>query len=223
MSVHTNEFLPEPLPADPMPLFAHWVDDARSRAVQPNPDAMALATVAADGQPAVRIVLAKQLVTDPGYVVFYTNYQSHKGRQVELARSAAAVLHWDPLHRQVRLCGPVVRSPATESDAYFASRPLASRIGAWASRQSEPLPSRSALLEQIATVRRRFGIADTADSGEIPRPPHWGGYRLWIARLELWVEGPGRVHDRALWTREVRAGEADTFVTSAWTATRLNP
>ena len=124
---------------------------------------------------------------------------------------AAAVLHWDTMHRQVRIEGPIVRSPAPESDAYFASRALESRISAWASAQSQPLPSRAELIEKVRKTAERFHVAPGATSGEVPRPPHWGGYRLWFDTVELWTEGSGRVHDRALWKRTLQPKDAFGF------------
>jgi pyridoxamine 5'-phosphate oxidase len=217
-----NDFLPEPLPDSPLELFTSWFAEARARAVQPNPDAMVLATVGADSNPSARIVLCKRI--DPsGYLVFFTNYESRKGRELGEHPRAAVVMHWDVMHRQVRIEGPVVRSPVEESDEYFASRALPSRVGAWASRQSEPLPSRAALAREVEKYSQQFGIDPVAQTGHVPRPPHWGGFRMWIERLELWVEGPGRIHDRAAWTRDLRPRDAFTFDAGPWRATRLNP
>lgn len=217
-----NDFLPEPLPASPLEIFADWFGEARARAVQPNPDAMVLATIGADLRPAARVVLCKRI--DPaGYIVFFTNYESRKGKELTAYPRAAAVMHWDTLHRQVRIEGTVVRSPERESDEYFASRALASRIGAWASKQSQPLASREALAQEVERVAQHFGVDPLAASADVPRPPHWGGFRLWIDRLELWVEGPGRIHDRAVWTRDLTSTDEYSFAASAWRATRLNP
>jgi pyridoxamine 5'-phosphate oxidase len=221
-STMPNEFLPDALPADPMEIVTAWFAEARARAVQPNPDAMVLASVAADGNPSARVVLCRH-VDAAGYVVFYTNYESRKGRELTAHPRAAAVVHWDSLHRQIRFEGAVVHSPASESDAYFARRELASRIGAWASKQSQPLASRAALAEQVAAMSQRFGVAPGATSGEVPRPPHWGGFRLWIDSLELWIEGPGRIHDRALWRRALLPRDQISFDTGEWRSTRLNP
>lgn len=221
--MHMNDFLPEPLDASPWPLFASWFHSARTGNVQPNPDAMVVATVSKEGHPAARVVLCRQFVPDPGYLVFFTNYQSRKGHELSAHPRAAGVLHWDTLYRQVRVEGPVVMSPAAESDAYFAQRPLVSRLNAWASAQSEPLPSRQALIDAVAAVARRFGIGPTATEGVVPRPPHWGGYRLWPERIELWVEGPNRAHDRAVWTRRLERTDEFAFKGSDWAATRLNP
>lgn len=217
------DFLPEPLPDDPFPLYADWLHEATSRRITPNPDAMVLATTSTDCQPSARVVLCKSVVVQPGYVVFYTNYRSRKGLELEAVPHAAAVVHWDVLGRQVRLEGQIVKSPSAESDAYFASRPLASRIGAWGSRQSEFLLSRAALAEQIAAAARRFGVTPETTMATVPRPSHWGGYRLWPAAIELWVEGPGRVHDRARWTRQLQPADPHTFTTGPWQAARLHP
>jgi pyridoxamine 5'-phosphate oxidase len=217
-----NEFLPEPLPTSPMDIVAHWFTEARARPVQPNPDAMVLASVGADSRPSARVVLCRRV--DPsGYAVFYTNYESRKGRELTQHPRAAAVIHWDPLHRQIRLEGSVVRSPASESDAYFAQRGLGNRIGAWASKQSQPLASRAALAEQVVLAEKRFGIEPGAEHGEVPRPPHWGGFRLWADSVELWIEGPGRIHDRAVWKREIRQLDEYSFDAGEWKCTRLNP
>ncbi len=219
---HT-EFLPEPLPDNPLSLFASWFTESCERKLQPNPDAMTLATVDQDGRPSARIVLCKQLISPEGYVVFFTNYQSRKGQALAVHPIAASVFHWDALHRQVRLEGRIVRSPPEESDAYFASRSTDSQIGAWASKQSQPLQSRQQLTSQVAAVTADFAKNSSAGALQVPRPPHWGGFRLWIEHIELWVEGPGRVHDRARWSRELSPNDAFNFTSSPWYATRLNP
>jgi pyridoxamine 5'-phosphate oxidase len=207
--------LPATLPTDPMPLFAAWFREAVDRKAQPNPDAMMLATATPDGAPSARVVLCKQLVAEPGYVVFYTNYASRKGREIEANPRVAAVLHWDALERQVRLEGRVLRSPVEESDRYYASRALDSRIGAWASLQSQPLESRATLLKRVAAEAARHGMAP-------PRPPHWGGYRLWPDAVELWCAGAFRIHDRARWTRTLEPTDQG-YAGGPWSASRLFP
>lgn len=222
----TNLFLPEPLPNEPFTLFKDWFDTAHRAKLQPNPNAMVLATLNANdanSTPDARIVLCKHLVADPGYVVFFTNYQSRKGRQLIAHPRATVVFHWDALGRQVRLTGSVVQSPEVESDSYFNVRPLSNRIGAWASNQSQPLASRAQLTAQVAAIEQRFGVKSSDANGEVPRPPHWGGFRLWPESLELWIEGPGRVHDRAVWTRKLTPHDAISFDCSTWESTRLNP
>jgi pyridoxamine 5'-phosphate oxidase len=215
--------LPEPLPADPLPLFHEWFMEAVARRAQPNPDAMVVATAAGNGDPSARVLLCKRIVVDAGYIVFFTNYQSRKGRELVARPRAAAVFHWDALHRQVRIEGPIVRSPDSESDEYFASRSLDSRIAACASEQSEPLASREALRQRVREVAERFGIAPGATSGTVPRPPHWGGNRLWVEKMELWMEGANRVHDRAVWTRQLQPAGEHAFTGGPWRSTRLNP
>jgi pyridoxamine 5'-phosphate oxidase len=219
----TNQFLPEPLPPNPLPMFAEWFKHANRHQVQNNPDAMTLATVDADGRPSARIVLCKQLLDAEGYVVFFTNYASRKGQALSAHPYAAAVFHWDSLERQVRIEGRILRSPAAESDAYFRTRPLVSQIGAWASDQSQPLTSRAQLAAQVAMTSGRFAMQTLTGQFLVPRPAHWGGFRLWIEHLELWVSGPGRVHDRARWSRELTPKDEFNFAAGDWRSTRLNP
>jgi pyridoxamine 5'-phosphate oxidase len=209
-------FLPSTLPGDPMPVVHEWFSDARARQAQPNPDAMVVATSTPDGRPSARVVLCKHLVADPGYVVFFTNYDSRKGAELAANPRAAAVFHWDALGRQVRLEGPILKSPEHESADYFATRALDSRIGAWASLQSQPLDSRTTLLKRVAVEAARHGT-------QVPKPPHWGGYRLWPDTVELWIEGSFRVHDRARWNRTLAPSGPHEFAPGAWQSTRLYP
>lgn len=228
MALHT-EHLPEPLPAEPLTLVNTWLEQAWAAGRQPNANAMVLATCGTDGHPSARVVLCKDIVPRPGFIVFYTNYHSMKGRELTANPRAAAVMHWDALHRQVRIEGPIVPAPAAESDAYFASRSWQKRIAAWSSSQSEPVASRARLLENVTRIAQRFGTpvpgtaaAEAAGDFDIPRPPHWGGYRLWADAVELWAEGDARMHDRARWRRELST-QADGFAGGAWSATRLQP
>lgn len=213
--MHFTGTLPSTLPTDPMPIVAAWLQEARERKVQPNPDSMVVATATLDGAPSARVLLCKKLVTDPGYAVFFTNYDSRKGHELAANRRVAAVFHWDTMSRQVRFEGRVELSPPRESDEYFASRALDSRIGAWASLQSQPLDSRATLLKRVANQAARHGISPA-------RPPHWGGYRFWPESVELWCEGAFRVHDRALWTRTLQAAD-EGFIAGSWQSTRLYP
>jgi pyridoxamine 5'-phosphate oxidase len=230
MSADHTELLPDPLPAEPLAIVSEWLAQATAARTQPNPNSMVLATAGPDCRPAARVVLCKGIAPAPGYIVFYTNYLSSKGRQLEDNPRAAAVMHWDAFHRQVRVEGPITRVPESDSDRYFASRPWQSRIGAWASRQSEPIAAREQLLEAVRQTARRFGAPVPAAPGAddslritIPRPPHWGGYRLWAEAVELWVEGNARIHDRALWRRTVTVAPGDAVSTGAWVSTRLQP
>jgi pyridoxamine 5'-phosphate oxidase len=231
MNRHT-ELLPEPLPPEPLVVLDQWMAEAWRHRLQPNPNAMVLATSDPEGRPSARVVLCKDIVPHPGYLVFYTNYLSRKGRELAQNPRAAAVIHWDALHRQVRVEGPILQAPTSDSDAYFASRPWQSRIGAWASEQSAPVASREALQEAVTSTAERFGTPDPGRAGPqsdspgdfvVPRPPHWGGYYLWADSVELWVEGEGRIHDRARWTRELMVQPDGLFAPRPWTATRLQP
>jgi pyridoxamine 5'-phosphate oxidase len=220
-----TETLPDPLPADPLELASQWLAQARIDAAQPNPNAMVLATCDESGQPSARVVLCKDIAHEAGHIVFYTNYQSRKGRELRKNPRAAIVFHWDHRHRQVRAEGRVEPLDEAQSDAYFRTRPWQSRIGAWASRQSEPVASRADLGASVAAAAHRFGIAyggpGTPEPAEVavdvPRPPYWGGFRLDVDAIELWVEGEFRIHDRARWTRDRRATPPH------WTASRLQP
>jgi pyridoxamine 5'-phosphate oxidase len=217
-----TETLPDPLPANPLELASQWLSQAWIDAAQPNPNSMVLATVDDHGQPSARVVLCKEIAAQAGHIVFYTNYQSRKGRDLRRNPRAAVVFHWDHRHRQVRAEGRVVALSDAENDAYFRTRPWQSRIGAWASRQSEPVESRAVLGENVAAAARRFAVPydgpgtpePTEVPVDVPRPPYWGGFRLNVDAVELWVEGEFRIHDRARWTRQGPA---------AWTVTRLQP
>ncbi|HTC52080.1 MAG TPA: pyridoxamine 5'-phosphate oxidase [Steroidobacteraceae bacterium] len=217
MSEPSTEFLGNPLPAQPLMVASEWLAEAWRRRLQPNPNAMTLATATLEGWPAARIVLCKDVVGVPGYVVFYTNFHSRKGLELAENPRAAAVMHWDHMHRQVRIEGLVEPAPAADSDAYFASRARDSRIGAWASAQSKPVASREALIAQVREATQRFA------STEVPRPSFWGGYRLWAEAVELWVEGDARIHDRARWTRALKRSEDGSMQPGPWSVTRLQP
>jgi len=195
-------------PADPLALFAAWL--AEAEASEPNdPNAMALATVGRDGMPSCRMVLLKG--HDQAGFVFYTNYESRKGRQLLETPKAALLFHWKSLRRQVRIEGEVAPVSDEEADAYFASRPKQSQIGAWASQQSRPLKGRLELEKRVATFAARYAVA------RVPRPPYWSGFRLTPHLIEFWQDGAFRLHDRLVYTRSsAEAGEA-------WSTERLYP
>ena len=218
-----NDTLPDPLPLDPLAVAADWLAQAWQRMDQPNPNAMVLATVDANGTPAARVVLCKGIEPQPGVVRFVSNYHSRKGRALSADPRAALVFHWDHSHRQLRIEGVVQRVSADDSDRYFASRAWASQLGAHASEQSQPIASRQALADKLDAVTARYGAVPGSGSQTMQRPPHWGGYVLWVAAVELWTEGDARIHDRARWQRDLQLKADGSVHTGAWHATRLQP
>ena len=191
---------------DPFVIAQRWLAEAEAREIN-DPNAIALATVDAAGMPNVRMVLLKEIEADA--FVFYTNYTSVKAEEITQSGKAAFVLHWKSLRRQVRVRGTVSREDGPKADAYFASRSLKSRLGAWASDQSKPLESRRSLMAEVARVTARQGL----DPG---RPPFWGGFRIRPAEIEFWADGEFRLHDRFRWTRK----NPDA---AEWIVQRLNP
>lgn len=190
---------------DPFELARRWLADAEQSEIN-DPNAIALSTVDADGLPNARMVLLKEIEKDA--FVFYTNYQSAKAREIDATSKAAFVMHWKSLRRQIRVRGHVEREDGPQADAYYESRSLKSRLGAWASQQSQPLSSRSALMAEVAKV--------TALKGPNPgRPPFWGGFRIRPVEIEFWADGAFRLHDRFVWRR--------TSVQGAWEVGRLSP
>ena len=205
--------LPEPLPADPLPLLQAWLDEAAKELR--NAGAMALATVDPDGRPSARMVICRGFDVAAGWLVFYSDRDSHKGEALAKHPWGALVFHWDAFERQARIEGPVTHAPDADSDAYWARRPRDANIAAIASDQSRPIASRAEFLAKMEAVAR-------AHPGPPPRPPRWAGYRVWAERVELWVGQPARAHDRARWTRTLTPA-GDGFTAGPWSATRLQP
>lgn len=194
-------------PANPIAQFTQWLKDAEATGL-PNPNAMTLCTIDPDGRPSARIVLLKQF--DERGAVFFTNRQSRKGLALAGDPRACLLFHWDVLGRQVRIQGRAAPTSDAESDAYFATRPRESRIAAWASRQSQPASSRAELDDAVQAISKRFQGAD------VPRPPHWGGYRVSVDEIEFWQGHLFRMHDRLVYT-------ADAAQPGMWRTQRLFP
>lgn len=227
----TADRLPDELPADPMHWADAWIKEATASAIQRNPTSMTLVTVGAASAPSARVVLCKQFVPDPGYLVFHTNYNSRKVKELEHCPNVAAVFHWAALGRQIRIEGLAIRSPEAESDAYFQTRDWGSQLGAWASDQSAELKSPEALKQQIRKRAANLGLAVTDDLRSlkgttrptIARPPHWGGIRVWASAVELWIEGRDRIHDRGMWRRDLSRASESEFNSTPWVGRRLQP
>lgn len=211
MSVPDAWLSEDPLPTDPVHIVKRWLDEAFRAGGQANPHAVALATVDPDGGPSVRMVLCNEIDPARGAFTMYTNLESRKGRALRSEPRAAIVFHWPG--RQARVEGRVEHAPSDASDRYFASRPLEARLGAWASRQSEPVASREVLLARVREVAERYDAREEGDP--VPRPPYWGGLTLVADSVELWVSRPGRIHDRAIWRRNDDS--------RSWLPTRLQP
>ncbi|OGQ84667.1 MAG: pyridoxamine 5'-phosphate oxidase [Deltaproteobacteria bacterium RIFOXYA12_FULL_58_15] len=203
---------------NPLVLLSNWLQDAAAHGAFPNPNAMSLATVDPDGRPSNRIVLCKEIDAVRGGVKFYTNYESRKAVAQAHNPFAAATFYWDAMARQARVEGVLQRLSAAESDAYFASRPIGARIGAWVSRQSRPLASKDELMGTFEEAGRG------ARGRDVSRPPHWGGYFLLADRVELWVARDHRLHERVLWSRPLHVNDDGSATsTGDWMSTLLYP
>jgi pyridoxamine 5'-phosphate oxidase len=205
--------LPTVLPSNPLPLVGQWLTEAE-RTIR-TASTMALATTDPDGRPSARMVICRDFDADAGWLVFYSDRPSRKGRALAAHPRAAIVFYWEPLQRQIRIEGPVTEAPMALTDVYWRSRPLDARIAAIASEQSAPIASRAELLAKVAAVTAR-------GEDDPPRPDRWIGYRVWAEHVELWVSQPARIHDRAVWTRSLTASPAG-FTGGPWEATRLQP
>ena len=203
--------LPEQLPDDPMPVFKAWFDEAIASKHYEDPTGFVLSTAGQNAHPSSRMVLCKGVEAAPPAIMFFTNYQSRKAGEIAENPRVAASFYWPKHQRQVRIEGTATRAAEPESDAYFATRPTISKLGAWASEQSRELPRRSDLIERVLEQVRRFGVLDVVSDTagrNIPRPPFWGGYRIAISRIELWAGVRGRLHDRAVWEHDAANPQA---------------
>jgi pyridoxamine 5'-phosphate oxidase len=190
---------------NPFEIARRWLTEAEASEIN-DPNAIALSTVDADGLPNVRMVLLKEIEDDA--FVFYTNYESRKGQEILSTGKAAFVIHWKSLHRQIRVRGTVTKEDGEKADAYYASRSLKSRLGAWASRQSQPLGSRGELMAEVAKLTAKLGTHPS-------RPPFWGGFRIAPTEIEFWADGAFRLHDRFRWEHMQK--------NNIWKINRLSP
>lgn len=190
---------------NPFDIARRWLAEAEKSEIN-DPNAIALSTVDDTGMPNARMVLLKEIEDDA--FVFYTNYESRKAAEIDHAGKAAFVMHWKSLRRQIRVRGTVTKEDGAQADAYYQSRSLKSRLGAWASRQSQPLDSRATLMAEVASVTAKHGTSPD-------RPPFWGGYRIQPQEIEFWADGAFRLHDRFVWRRDGSG--------SVWSISRLSP
>ena len=221
-----RKILSQSMTQNPLLLLQSWLNEAMELDLQPNPDTMAIATSNSQGLPNVRMVLCKEINTEEGYVVFYTNYNSVKSLEIKENPKCSALFHWDKLGYQIRIRGEILQSPDEENDTYFASRHLGSQVGAWASNQSDPVEDREALDGQFKKILDRFNLTSesiTRNEKKIPRPPNWGGYRLWIEEIEFWLNQKDRLHDRLHFRRALTISSEGIETEKKWTVKRLQP
>ncbi len=207
-----GELLEAHVQDDPFAQFDQWWEEVKQTPLK-EPNAMAIASVDETGQPSVRMVLLKGVSAEQGFV-FYTNYNSRKAQELLAKPKASLLFYWDTLERQIRIEGEVVKAPAAVSDAYFNKRPKGSRLGAWASPQSETIPSRYILEENLKSLEEKY-----AETNEVPRPPHWGGFLLQPTRFEFWQGRSSRLHDRLVYKKS----DNNTAEAKQWELTRLAP
>ena len=212
--------------SNPILVLKEWIGEARKSEIQPNPNTMSISTVDSMGCPNSRMVLCKEINEDLGYLIFYTNYNSKKSKEIESHNNCSALFHWDPLGYQVRIRGKLIKSPNHESDNYFSTRKVGSQLSAWASNQSDHIENRESLDNQFQEIMKRFDILDSdLDSTEIkiPRPDFWGGYRIWVKEIELWLNQNDRFHDRLSFKRDLIKTSSGFDSKNDWVVKRLQP
>ena len=220
------KMLSQSMTKNPLLLLQSWFDEATESDLQPNPDAMAVATSDSQGMPNVRMLLCKEINTKKGYLVFYTNYNSVKSMEIKENPKCSALFHWDKLGYQIRIRGKILQSPDEENDAYFAGRHLGSQVGAWASNQSNPVIDRETLDYQFSKILDQFNLTNeciTQNELKISRPPHWGVFRLWIEEIEFWLNQKDRLHDRLHFRRTLAFSAKGIETKKNWSVKRLQP
>ena len=211
---------------NPMEVLKNWIKEVSDDKKQHNPNCFSIATTDQEGASNVRMVLCKEINITDGYIVFYTNYNSNKASELDFQSECSGVFHWDNYGYQVRFKGYAIKSPKNESDDYFYSRSLGSQVSAWASDQSKCISDREELNKQFDAVLKKFSIEKnqiSANDKKLPRPPFWGGYRIWIHQLEIWLNQHDRFHDRILFQRNLSFKNDQYITTQDWRKKRLQP
>jgi pyridoxamine 5'-phosphate oxidase len=211
---------------NPVLILKEWMDEVVESKIQPNPNSMSISTIDANNRPNSRMVLCKEINEELGYLVFYTNYQSNKSKEIGVNNECSGLFHWDTFGYQVRVRGIIVKSPEVESDNYFATRDIGSQLSAWASHQSQIVEDRESLDDQFQQAMDKFNLKDSeleSSDINIPRPEFWGGYRIWIREIELWLNKKDRFHDRLLFTRKLVATTSGIEASNHWVIKRLQP
>ena len=211
---------------NPVLILKEWMDEVAQSKIQPNPNSMSISTIDANGRPNSRMVLCKEINEELGYLVFYTNYQSNKSKEIGVNNECSGLFHWDTFGYQVRVRGIIVKSPEAESDNYFATRDIGSQLSAWASHQSQIVEDRESLDNQFQQAMDKFNVKESElESSEIniPRPEFWGGYRIWISEIELWLNQKDRFHDRLSFKRKLATTSSGFETSNDWVIKRLQP
>ena len=211
---------------NPVLILKEWMDEVVESKIQPNPNSMSISTIDANNRPNSRMVLCKEINEELGYLVFYTNYQSNKSKEIGVNNECSGLFHWDTFGYQVRVRGIIVKSPEVESDNYFATRDIGSQLSAWASHQSQIVEDRESLDNQFQQAMDKFNLKESELESldiNIPRPEFWGGYRIWIREIELWLNQKDRFHDRLLFTRKLDTTTSGIEASNHWVIKRLQP
>ena len=211
---------------NPVLILKEWMDEVVESKIQPNPNSMSISTIDANDRPNSRMVLCKEINEELGYLVFYTNYKSNKSKEIGVNNECSGLFHWDTFGYQVRVRGIIVKSPEVESDNYFATRDIGSQLSAWASHQSQIVEDRESLDNQFQQAMDKFNLKESeleSSDINIPRPKFWGGYRIWIREIELWLNQKDRFHDRLLFTRKLVTTSSGIEASNHWVIKRLQP
>ncbi len=211
---------------NPVLILKEWMDEVVQSKIQPNPNSMSISTIDAKGRPNSRMVLCKEVNEKLGYLVFYTNYESNKAKEIGVNNECSGLFHWDTFGYQVRVRGTIVQSPEVDSDKYFATRDIGSKLSAWASHQSQIVEDRESLDNQFQQTMDKFNVKESqleSSDINIPRPEFWGGYQIWIREIELWLNQKDRFHDRLSFKRTLAITSSGIEASNDWAIKRLQP